>query len=78
MQPEQFIQKYKGSETGHWASTPSLCFWAASYQMSPERLKEMSTDFLSIPGINNEFSSSLDLAHRTTKIWAIPSRRHDV
>ena len=47
----EFIEKWRGDITGHWASDANLLFWARSYEMGEIELHQMSTDMNNMLGI---------------------------
>ena len=61
----EFISKWRNHlTTGYWETAARLVFWARSETMTFEELASMSKDFLSIPGIEDNYCSSLELAQK--------------
>ena len=45
---QEFIEKWRGDITGHWASKANLLFWARSYEMQEFTLHQMCIDMYSM------------------------------
>ncbi len=50
MTEQEFIEKWRGDITGHWASNANLLFWARSYEMPEYTLHQMCIDMYSMLG----------------------------
>lgn len=61
MTEQEFIAKYRGNETGFWVESASALFWARSYNMPTDELREMAWDYASIP-LKNPAACSVHLA----------------
>ena len=44
----EFIEKWRGDESGTWVETPCALFWARSYNMDAKQLRKMATDYLAL------------------------------
>ena len=49
MSEQEFIEKWRGKESGMWAESACALYWARCYGMHPLRLTEMSVDYMSVP-----------------------------
>lgn len=75
MSEAEFILKWDDQNIGgeYWKQNAERLFWARSYMMPNNQLKEMSRDLLSIPGMQNSWQSSACLAKQTTRYEIVKS-----
>lgn len=64
MSEQDFIEKWRGEESGFWSECACALFWAKSYKMHQLRLAEMSTDYLSVD-IEHRAPCSQQLAYQS-------------
>lgn len=69
MTEKEFLAKYTVPilKNTVWEKTPSTVFWLRAYLIAPDKLLEMSVDYLSIPGQATSPCSSTNLAKRV--VW---------